>query len=195
VKLTSRLLILTVLPMLLLVACGQESPAPQATTTAPQPTDAEQAQRQAQSAAADMRQGINRLVTENQMLTRELHDLQRRVMDQSSQLQELSQSASRLEAAATARISMAARDDVAAAPEPRPERTAGGIGSFLLFLVFLIVALIVIYFIYRALKPRPFEDDEDDDFSSFDDDFGFDDEEEDDDLGDDADKKKDDENK
>jgi hypothetical protein len=187
------LLILIVLPAMMLMACNSQpsqSPAPLV------PSDAEQAAAQAQASAAEMRQTVNRLVADNQMLTREMHDLQRRIMDQATMLSELSQQASRLEGAALSRAS--AGDGTGAASAVRPGSQAStatsGFGSFVLYLLIFIVAIIVIYFIYRALKPRPFEDDEDDDFSSFDDDFGFEDEDEDEDA-DKGGKKKDDDDK
>jgi hypothetical protein len=182
-----------VLPALVLIACNSQpsqSPAPLV------PSDAEQAAAQAQAAAAEMRQTVNRLVADNQMLTREMHDLQRRIMDQATMLSELNQQASRLEGAALARSN--AEDGTGAASAVRPGSQAGtstgGFGSFVIYLLIFIVAIVVIYFIYRALKPRPFEDDEDDDFSSFDDDFGFEDEE-DDEESDKGGKKKSDEDK
>ena len=193
-KLISRLLIVAIVPMMLLVACTNQDSNAQGQAPAPLvPSDTEQAARQAQAAAEEMRQTINRLMQENQQLTRELHAMQGRVMAQGSTLSNLSQQASRLEGAVAA--AGAGGDAAAIAQQQAAQRDADAkspFGSLVLIIIFALVALIVIYFIYRALKPRPFEDDEDDDFSSFDDDFGFDDEEDDDESAD-EDKKQDDE--
>ncbi len=198
-KLISRLLIVAIVPMMLLVACTNQDSNAQGQAPAPLvPSDTEQAARQAQAAAEEMRQTINRLMQENQQLTRELHAMQARAMDQGSTLTNLSQQASRLEGAVAAAAAGAGGDAAAIAAiaqQQAAQRDADAkspFGSLVLIIIFALVALIVIYFIYRALKPRPFEDDEDDDFSSFDDDFGFDDEEDDDESAD-EDKKQDDE--
>lgn len=147
---------------LVVVGCGRSDDLQQARQ------DRDQVSEQASTAARNLDRTLSELREQNR-------ELRTQIQLQDRQLEQLAIEINRLREATGV---VAARADA----EREAQRTTGPIMRFFQLLLFLILVVVIAYFIWKLLRPKPFEDDEDDDFSSFDDDFGFDDE--DDDFGD-----------
>lgn len=126
------------------------------------------------SAAARQLQGlVSDLKGQNERMSSQLSTLQRDALAQDLKIAELERAVEALSGSVSA-----AQSQLAAEAAAQPEDSSGpGIWRLLLLLIILVA---IIYFIWRLIRPKPFDEDDDDDFSSFDDDFGFDDEDEED---------------
>jgi hypothetical protein len=156
------LVVLALVPLLLTAGCDDKR-VQQAVS------DRDEIIRQAEVTTAQMRSKIDQLKADNNKLVAEVTRLQSSLNAQDSQLSDLDHQIRTL------------ADTVAgkkAALDIKPVAS----GGYNVWVILLVLAVIValIFFVYRAFRPRPFEEDDEEDFSSFDDDFGFEDEEEDD---------------
>lgn len=159
---TRILVMLALVPVLLLAGCDNKR-AQQAES------DRDEIIRQAEVTTAQMRSKIDQLKADNNKLVAEVTRLQGSLNAQDSQLSDLDHQIRTLADAVAGKK---------AALEAKPVSS----GGYNIWVILLVIAVIValIFFVYRAFRPRPFEEDDEEDFSSFDDDFGFDDEDEED---------------